>query len=214
MMKATHFKILGKTVWQFISPACASSPTLTAGLPLILVLLLQACSTTPKVQSEARPGADYARYRTFALLPLPTTSPASDPGLMLRFAEPARQAVIEALSAKGFQPAERARADFVVNLRGSSMPKVEVQDWGYTRTVYSRRFAGVPVHVGQTDVRTYEEKTLTVEVFDNTTHELVWVGWMTKRTTGARTKPEQLKEAIHAILAEFPPPASVPSPTK
>ncbi len=180
----------------------------------LLTLLLPACSTTPKIQTQGRAGADYTRYRTFALMPLSTAAPANDPGLMLRLAEPARQAVIEALSAKGFQATELGQADFAVNLRGASLPRVEVQDWGYTRTIYTRRYGSIPVRVGEVDVRTYEEKTLTCEIFDNQSHDLVWVGWMTKRTTGGPVKPEALKQAIQAILAEFPPPASSPARTQ
>ena len=99
---------------------------------LAAVILIAGCATP--VHTESKPGVSFAAYRTFALMPLPQTSPANDPGLMLRLAQPAQEATTAALTAKGFQPAERAAADFVVNLRGSSIPKVEVTDWGYTRT--------------------------------------------------------------------------------
>jgi hypothetical protein len=171
-----------------------------------LVLAMAGCSTTPKVHTQAKPGTDYARYHTFALLPLSATGPASDPGLMLRVAEPARQAANEALTARGLTQADPAQADIVVNLRGSSLPKVDVTDWGYSRTAYTR--AGrVPVHVGRVDVRTYEERTLTVEIFDQRSKELVWVGW-SKREASGPIKTEKLQEAIRNILSTFPPPST------
>src|SRR5580765_2729249 len=104
-------------------------------------------------------------------MPLPQSGPASDPGLMLRLTKPAQEATTAALAAKAFQPAAREKADFVVNVRGSSLPKVEVTDWGYNRTTWTRRYGSVPVHVREVDVRNYEQRTLAIEIFDNKSHE-------------------------------------------
>jgi hypothetical protein len=181
----------------------------TMGLTVALAVALTACSTTPKVHTQAKPGADYTRYRTFALMPLPATGPASDPGLMLRLAGPARQAVVEALAAKGLTEADRAQADIAVNLRGQSLPKTEVSDWGYRAVpvygVMGRRYG----YAGSRDVdaRSYEERTLNIEIFDNRTKELAWAGWSTSEASG-EIKVEKLQEAIRRILAEFPPAAN------
>jgi hypothetical protein len=175
------------------------------GLLAGMALFLPACSTTPKVQTQAKPGGDYSSFRTFSLMPLPASGPASDPGLMLRVAEPARQAVIEALTAKGFTPGDRANADFAVNLRGQSIPRVEVTDWGYHAVpTYGRWGAYRAVGYRDVDVRTVEERTLSIEIFDNKTKELAWVGWTKSETTGP-VKTEKLQAAIRAILAKFPP---------
>jgi len=175
-------------------------------LTVVLVGLLTACSSTPKVQTQAKAGADYSRFHTFALMPLPATGPASDPGLMLRLAEPARQAVVEALTAKGLTEADRAQADIAVNLQGQSIPKVEVTDWGYRSTpIYGRRgryyYGAVGYH--DLDVRTTEERTLSIEIFDNRSKDLAWVGW-SKREASGEIKVEKLTEAIRRILVEFP----------
>lgn len=186
-----------------------------AVVSLLIAALLSACSSPPKVHTQPWPGAEYSRYRTFALLPLPTTGPSSDPGLMLRIAEPARQSVTDSLVAKGFTPADHAQADIAVNLRGSWLPKVEVTDWGYRPVpVYGRRGA-YRGSVGYRDVKieASEQRTLTVEIFDNRSKELVWVGWSKKEATG-RVKVEKVQEGIRSILAQFPPPPSLTSPTK
>jgi hypothetical protein len=44
------------------------------GLTVTLAILLPACSTTPKVQTQAKPGTDCYRYRIFALMPLPPSA--------------------------------------------------------------------------------------------------------------------------------------------
>src|SRR6476660_5854677 len=87
-------------------------------------LCLAGCSTAHKVHTQATPGIDYSQYHTFALMPLPTASPVSDPGLMARISEPARQATIEALVAKGLSQSDQQHADIAVNLKGQFLPKV------------------------------------------------------------------------------------------
>jgi len=132
---------------------------------------------------------------------------------MLRVAEPARQAVVEALAAKGLTVTDRAQADIAVNLRGQSLPKTEVSDWGYRAVpvygVMGRRngYAGYR----DVDVRNYEERTLTIEIFDNRTKELAWVGWSKSEAVG-EIKVEKLQEAIRRILARFPPGAAPSKP--
>ena len=173
---------------------------------LVLAVLLPACSTTPPVQTETKAGSDFAHLRTFALMPLPTTAPVTDPGLMLRAAEPARQAAVEALTAKELTQVDRAQADIAVNLRGQSLPKIEITGWGYRGAgVYGRmgRYQGRPGYVPG-EVRNTEEGTLTIEIFDNRTKELAWVGWSQTDATGP-VEVKRLQEAIRAILAKFPP---------
>jgi hypothetical protein len=163
-------------------------------------LLLAACSSTPTVSSDVKPGQDFAVYKSFALLPLPEVKTESDPGLMLRVSEPARKTVIDTLVAKGFHEVEREQADFTVNVRGQAIPKVEVADWGYTHGAYAR---GYGAYRG-TDVYSYEERTLAVEVYDQKSKEQVWVGWI--KTDGyGRVEAERVCEGLRLILAEFPP---------
>jgi hypothetical protein len=176
----------------------------------VLAITLTACSTTPKINTQAKTGADFTRYHTFALMPLPTTGPASDPGLMLRVAEPAHKAAVEALTAKGLTEADREHADLAVNLRGQFLPKVQVTNYGYAASpVGLRRGYGGGVVYGQ-DVSNYEERTLTIEVFDNHTKELTWVGW-SKRDATAQVDVEKLQAGIRSILAEFPAGATAPT---
>jgi Domain of unknown function (DUF4136) len=178
-----------------------------------LAILLSACSTTPKVSTQATPGADFTRYHTFALVPLPTTGPVNDPGLMLRVGQPARQAVVETLVARGLAEVDLKQADLAVNLRGQFLPKVEVTDLGYRAApVYGRR--GRPVGmVGYNDVevRNFEERTLNVEIFDNRSKEMIWVGWCKSEASG-EVKAERVQEVIRKILSKFPANSSASTP--
>lgn len=164
---------------------------------------LAGCSTTPKVQTEARASGDLSNFKTFALLPLPTSVPGADPGLMSRVAEPARRAAIEGFTAKGLREVELAQADLAVNLRGEALPKVEATELGYTTFPTSHIAYRVPVPGAGSTVRNYEERKLVVEVFDNRTKSLAWVGSIQRESQGP-VAIEILQESIRAVIAKFP----------
>jgi hypothetical protein len=178
-----------------------------AGVVLVPTLLLTGCQTP--VKTEFNSARDFSAYRTFALLPLPQISPASDPGLIARLAEPVRTTLTNTLTAKGYQEAAEDTADFTVNLRGASLPRVDVKTSGFVYPVGRwRRYYYAPVP--RVDARTYEERTLAVEVFDNKTKELAWVGWLTEDFNGP-VKTDKVLEGIRRVLAGFPP-GAVASP--
>ncbi len=174
------------------------------------VLLAAGCATP--VNTDFKAGTDFSKYRTFALMPLPQRASAEDPGLMLRAAQPAREAVTSALTAKGLTEAPADQADLAVNLRGQSMPKVEVRDYGFTYPAMTRYGTVMVTQNPYTSVTTYTERTLIIEMFDRHTKELVWVGWTKKESSGP-LKPEVLQQAIHDVLAKFPPATPTSSKT-
>lgn len=161
------------------------------------------CATP--VKTDYKTGTDFGRYRTFALMPLPQQASAEDPGLVLRLAQPARNAVVSELIAKGFSEAAPDKADLSVNLRGQSLPRVEIKNYGFTYPAMTRYGTFTVVQNPETSVSSYMERTLIIEMLDNRAKELVWVGW-TKKESSKRVTAEALQNAIHEVLAEFPPP--------
>ena len=169
-------------------------------------LCFAGCSTAPKVHTEVTPGIDYSQYHTFALMPLPTASPVSDPGLMARISEPTRQATIDALVAKGLSQSDQQHADIAGNLKGQFLPKVKVTDYGYMPLPTSRTALGSYEggdRYRSSEVTEYEQRTLTIEIFDNRTKALVWTGSATRNAT-EQVDVEKVKAAIAQILSEFP----------
>jgi hypothetical protein len=165
--------------------------------------LLAGCQSLPPVETETAPDADFSAYRTFAVLKPQANQVSTDPGALMRISGPAQQAVIDNLTASGLIKAEQDQADFSVNLRGESLPKIDIDNWGYSQvafTRYGRR--AVPVY-GGTQITSYDERTLIVEMYDNQSKEMVWVGWMTTESNGNITV-EQVVEAIHHILKDVP----------
>jgi hypothetical protein len=193
-MKATHLH--SSTIKSFAVSllCCVGSLFLVAG-----------CATPVKTDYKA--GASFSQYRTFALLPLPQKAPAEDPGLIPRIAQPAREAVETALTGKGLTEAPIDGADLAVNFKGQSLPRVEVRDYGYTYPVMTRQGTVMVVENPSTSITTYTERTLIIEILDNHTKELVWVGSM-KRNSSKPVSAQVLQEAIRKILAEFPPHSS------
>jgi hypothetical protein len=172
------------------------------------ILFVAGCATP--VHTDYKSGVNWAQYRTFAMLPLPQQASASDPGLVLRLAEPTREAVRSALAAKNLTEAPANQADLAVNLRGQSLPRVEINNYGYTYPAMTRY--GYPITVVEnpyTTVSTYDERTLIIELLDNHAKELVWIGWLKKQTSG-QVQAKDLQQAIHEILAKYPPTDNAP----
>ncbi len=167
------------------------------------LLLVFGCATP--VQTDYKSGTNFAGYRTFALMPLPQPATAADPGMVLRLAQPAREAVVGGLTAKGLTEAPVSQADLAVNLKGQSLPRVEVNNYGYTYPVMTRYGTMTVVQNPYTSVSTYTERTLVIEMFDTHRKELVWVGSTRKNTSSKPVTPQALQDAIRKVLAKFPP---------
>jgi hypothetical protein len=172
------------------------------------IAFLAGCATP--VKTEFKAGAEFKSYHTYALLPIPLR-PDRDPGEILRLALPAREAVKKSLNAKGFSETTTNEADLAVNIQGKYMPRVEVKDYGYHYTVMTR---SGPVNVVQnpsTSSATYHERTLSIEMLDPHSKEVVWVGSITKDSSREPT-PEAMQEAVAKILEKFPPQADSKKP--
>ena len=180
------------------------------GLFCLGTILMAAGCATP-VNTDYKTGTDFSRYKTFALMPLPQQAPAEDPGLVVRLAQPAREAVVSQLTSKGLSEEPPGQADLAVNLRGQSLPRVEVKDYGYTYPAMTRYGTFTVVRNPYTSVSTYNERTLIIEMLDTRSKELVWVGW-TKKESSKKVTVDALQQAIREILAEFPP--RPPAPQK
>jgi hypothetical protein len=154
----------------------------------------------------ADPGADFASYATFRVLPrggevasgerLPRHLRAlEDPG----FHDALHEAIQTALVAKGLRPAGEAEPDLVIGYQTAVRNQADVMPpaygVGWRGHVYVR-------HPG--NVRWYKEGTLVIDVVDAASRTLVWrgigVGAMRDMHPG-----EALDDAVREIFEEFPP---------
>ena len=93
-----------------------------------------------------------------------------------------------------------------MNLRGQSLPKVEVTDMGFQYPVPTSYGQVNVVHNPPASVNTYEERKLSIEVYDSRSKAGVRVGWSSQHGRGPVTA-ETLTNAIPNILLKFPPSA-------
>lgn len=178
-------------------PAAAASAVLIAG-----------CATTMEAHSDHDASQSFSRYRTFAwMADEPMIGP---PEQVARVSPLNRMRIVDAieseLGAKGFQKTtERAAADFVVSYTVGARDRLDVQS--YPAPYQGMWYWGGPYYGHDVDVRTYTEGTLSIDVFDGTTHQPVWHGWGSKRITAhdVRHAAEQIPPAVAAILKDFPP---------
>ncbi len=176
-------------------------------LVLCLGALVLAAGCATPVKTDYKAGTDFSRYKTFALLPITHQGPVEDPGAVLRLTGPAQAAVARELTAKGMTQAPGGQpADLAVNIRGQSLPKVDVTDYGYTYPVWTRYGTVTVVRNPSVSVNTYTERTLIIELLDTRAKELVWVGWLKKNSSRPVTA-EALDEAIRSVLQKYPPSA-------
>src|SRR5512137_607673 len=146
--------------------------------------LISGCQSGPSYP----PGFDFSRYHTFALLPLPTTGTFKDPTIAVRLGPFARAAVVETLTAKGFQEAPDAQADFLVQMLFDYYP------------------ASIP---GEN--RIIEKRRLEIRIIDRQSQKPVWSA-EEDRTTAATLPPDESRKLIAGLLSSFPPPSRRPGP--
>ena len=168
------------------------------------------CQTAPRYYSESDPKVDFAAYKTFAMMPLPSQIPGAEPDLILRVGDTVKSTLEDALKSKGYQLVDMDSADFTVNVTGKVVPKVNVSDFGYlpyqTYPSVGRWGYHHPYTTGYRNIYVdeYEEGTLIVEIYDASTKKLAWVGWTSARRDPRGPNLELIAEKVRGVIAEFP----------
>src|SRR5262249_24932149 len=156
------------------------------------------------INSDYKTATDFSKYRTFALMPLPQRASAEAPEVLLKLAEPAKEAVRSALIAKGLTEAPVDQADLEVNLSGQSLPRVDVTNYGFTYPALTRYGMVTVVENPSSSVTKYDERMLKIEMLDRQAKELVWIGWI-KKNSSTPVRAEDLQTAIREVLDKYPP---------
>ena len=186
----------------------------TATLALA-ALWLAACATGPRVTTDADPGADFSRYRSFAFYePLALETRGYTTLLSARLKDEARRQ----MESRGYVYDEAA-PDLRVNINAFVEEKtdvVSVPTTGYA-TYYSYRanaFVTVPVWRERAQLMEYTEGTVNVDLVDARGKRLVWEGVAVGSAAG-RTPAERRERAVASVVKifeSFPHRVGVPSP--
>lgn len=171
---------------------------------VLVAATLTGCATSLEVSSESVREADFASYRTFSFLP--------EKALVVASAEPfnpllesrLKTAAAEALTVKGYrQTANPAEADILLAFFLGARDQVRVNSYpDATRETWRKDNRDV----GDVQVRTYTEGTLSIDMYEEKTRSPVWHGSATRTLTREdRNDADLVTTVVNAILEQFPP---------
>lgn len=176
-------------------------------LALLVLVLISACATSPRVSTDMDPRADLSRYQSYAFYePLAM----EESGYSTYLTEQIRTSIRRQMDARGYR-FDPVNPDLRVNFQGIVRERTDVysfprSDFGYFYNYRAHRYVGYPIWYDQTQIRTYTEGTLTVDLVDAQRNHLVWTGSAIGRVV-QRTPQERLiaaDQAIASIFARFP----------
>jgi hypothetical protein len=172
--------------------------------------LALACASPIRTEHDASPTAEFSRYATYAWIgESPLAAAAAGSGIRR---EPRRvdegmirRAVDAELEARGYRTAAPDAADLLVGFEVGSEKKVVEEQVPGRATVYTAGYSyGTWYRSAPVRIRTYTEGTLSLEFFERSSHQAVWVGWASKRITGSDQPEPLIREAVARILEAFP----------
>ncbi len=171
----------------------------------ILVGMLAACSTGPRVYTDVDPVADFGQYQSFAFFESAGKSTEKYGTLMGQRLE---DAISSALEARGYQVDTR-HPDILVNYHIEEIEKQRVQPTTFHGGYYGYRngmYVGWPGYVEPGYVDTYTEGTITIDLVDRRADQMIWEGTAVGRVTNdMRNAPDQsVRNAIAAIFGKYP----------
>jgi hypothetical protein len=161
------------------------------------LLALGACASTPKINYDADPSANFGAYRSYSW-----TYTAAPQGMNPLLYQRVRASIDATLAAKGMTPAEPG--DFAVGFTLGRRDSVEVTDFG-SYGPYYRGWGGWGRNV---DVRNITDGSLTIDIYDTATKKPVWHGVATQEVTGSTVDQAMIDKAVQGVLANFPPPVA------
>jgi hypothetical protein len=166
--------------------------------PLLVAVLLTACTTTPHVASDYDKSTQFSNLHKFTLIMRPHPSMHSSPLVEQRTYD----VIEQELTSKGFTYVpDPAQADFAVDFSIGAQDRLDLRSYPRTGP------GGAGLWGNDIDVRQYQEGTLAVDVFDVHSRRAVWHGSAEKELSQSEMEHSEtpIREAVTAVLANFPP---------
>lgn len=166
-------------------------------------LSLAACATMPRVMTDHDPATDFTRIRTYSWV---YSQPPS--GMNPLLFERVKASIDRSLAARSFTLA--SPGDVAVAFTLGARDRVETRDFG----TYSSFYPGWGRPMGpwgwtrrysNTEIRSFTEGTLAIDMFDTATKRPVWHGSAAQRLSRDSVDQQQIDAAVDAVLARFPP---------
>lgn len=184
---------------------CAAGFAILGGLLILMVALvvLAACTTTatttPHVVSDYERNAQFSTFHNFALMARPQANIQS-----ALVEQRTYDAIRAELTSKGFTyVSDPAQADFVVDFSVGTQDRLDPKS-------YPTNFVS-PWDPGawgnEADIRWYQQGSLAIVAFDVRSRRAVWRGMAEKELSRSDIEHSErpIREAVTAVLADFPP---------
>jgi hypothetical protein len=169
--------------------------------PAALLLALTACSDIT-VTHDYDPGADFSSLRTYAWY----AAPAAAAGVDTLTTQRIIRSMDAELAARGFRKLESGTPDFLVHALAAIHQRLEAVP---TTTTVGYGWRGGTLAYGTgTEIRSYDEGTLILDVISPGTKQLVWRGTAKAAVSDGRSPEERearIREGVAMILENFPP---------
>jgi hypothetical protein len=173
----------------------------------LIMMALQACSGII-VSQDYEQGYDFSKLKTFAWKPNDNHEYGVKDNELLD--KRITTAIQGNLIARNYAPAESGTADFYVSYNYNTEQKISSSNVStgiaFGRSAYGG-FGGIGIGTG-TDIRTYDQGTLLIDVTEVSSNKLVWRGISTQSVSEHHT-PEELtemvNETVEKMLLQFPP---------
>ena len=168
--------------------------------PAVLLLALTACSGIT-VTNDYDPQADFSSLKTYAWY----AAPAAAAGVDTLTTQRILRSVDAELAARGYRKVDSG-ADFLVHTLAAINQRIEAVPT--TTTVGYGWRGGYMAYGTGTEIRTYDEGTLILDVISPATKQLIWRGTAKAAVSGNRSPEERearIREAVSMILDSFPP---------
>lgn len=177
------------------------------------VLVAAGCESGPRVRAERDKTVDFSQYRTFAFADPLGTDRAGYQSMVSQYLKAATQRELEA---RGLRLVE-ADPQILVNFNGRLSEKLRTTTvpssaitFGYGHGGYYGYRSGIyttwPLYAPETQVESYSEGTLNIDVIDAAKKQMIWEGVAVGRVTDETMENLQAKihEAVTAIFVNYP----------
>jgi hypothetical protein len=176
-------------------------------------LVTAGCESGPRVRAERDNTVDFSRYQTFAFADPLGTDRAGYQTMVSQYLKAATQRELEA---RGLRLVE-ADPQMLVNFNGmlsekfrtTTVPSSSVT-FGYGHGGYYGYRSGIyttwPLYAPETQVQSYSEGTLNIDVIDAAKKQMIWEGVAVGRVTEETMENLQAKinETVAAIFVNYP----------
>jgi hypothetical protein len=173
----------------------------------IIVLVIAACATVPRVEVAYDPNTDFAQYATFGFQsPLGTDRADGTASVLSGLLKAVTRDELEALGYRYAEESPDLMVDFFVETREKLEGYLEPR-WGMRYGYYGwHRPWGLWSEYDTARIRQYTEGTLHVDVADVARKQLVWeaIAQERLRTPDFVFEQTDVRKALDGIFARFP----------